>query len=71
MADPTVTWEQYTAALKALGLDPDTTTSVNLTGGWFNATVADVDKQGRPRLERGQLATRQLSSPIQDAEPSA
>lgn len=71
MADFSITREQYDGALKALGLDPDTTTSVNLTGGWFNVAVADVDGDGHPRLEQGQLVLKQLSGPIQDAELDA
>lgn len=68
MPDPTITPEQYTAALEALGLDPRLTISVSLQADWAHIVTAELDEDGDPIVELGRLVPRTTSVPIQEAE---
>lgn len=68
MPDPTITPEQYTAALETLGLNPRLTISVSLQAGAAYIVTAQTDDDGDPLVELGQLVPRSVSVPIQEAE---
>lgn len=63
---PTITREQYIAAIEALGLDPNLTVQVSLQADWAHVTLAETDEDGMPIVDLGRLTTRSLPVQIQD-----
>lgn len=68
MTSLSITGAQRRAALEALGLDPDLTTSAAVSADWVTATVIETDQQGAPRVVDGAPVTTTVSGPIGSRE---